>query len=109
VRIGEALGLPWENVSVQRGRPSIVIDGTLYEANGAPRRGPTKTKRSREIGVPATLADKLRRLRMKRGPLARGDDFVFGTGLGTPMRQSNITCRLWHPLLDSALVHDSRA
>jgi integrase len=41
---------------------------------------------------------------MKRGPLARGDDFVFGTGLGTPMRQSNITRRVWHPLLDSIEV-----
>jgi integrase len=41
---------------------------------------------------------------MKRGPLARDDDFVFGTGLGTPMRQSNITRRVWHPLLDSIEV-----
>jgi len=98
-RIGEALGLIWKNVDLDRDRrDSLRSYGTPHAG------GPTKTKRSREIGLPAHLANQLRRLRMKRGALTRADDFVFGTGLGTPMRQSNMMRRLWHPLLDTVTI-----
>jgi integrase len=99
-RIGEALGLLWHEVNLEPNAPSIRIEATLVEAKGTLRRGPTKTGQPRSIGLPGAVADRLRRLRVKRGPLARLDDYVFSTAVGTPQRRSNIVRRQWHPLLD---------
>jgi integrase len=98
-RIGEGLGLRWQDVDLDGGK--LTIAGAIIEAGGKPRRSVTKTRKPRTIGIPRDLVKRLRELRLKRGERARESALVFGTTLGTPQRLSNLVRRDWHPMLDA--------
>lgn len=97
VRLGEALGLRWSNVDLDRRQ--LRIDKSLRRVTGQGQvLSETKTRRSRRtIAVPVMTADVLRRQRSQQANQRRAagkdwcdGDFVFTTSLGHPMDARNV-------------------
>jgi integrase len=95
LRLGEALALRWRDVVLDE-HPFLMVRHSLVRLKGEkPTLAPTKTSR-RKLNLPAGLADILRRYRVKQieerllvGPGWKADDFVFTTGVGTPVDHAN--------------------
>jgi integrase len=103
LRLGEALGLQWDDVDLERGRASV--RRTLVEIGGKMELGPPKThgsKRAVELGGLAIAALKRRRVTAKRE--GHGSGLIFSTLTGTPLRRSNVRRRHFDPILTAAKV-----
>lgn len=119
IRLGEALGLKWEDVDLEAGR--IVIRRALQQQTG---RGlvfvEPKSHRSRRTVVlaPGTAAelsehrrDQLEYLLML-GPHWQGQDLVFCNDVGRPLQSGQVSWRFHKALDDAGLprlrLHDLR-
>lgn len=109
LRQGEALGLRWQDVDLDRGQLSINVQ--LQRLDGRPQLTIPKTARSRRTLVLPTVvaealrAHKVRQLeeRLAMGAAWRGweHDLVFTTTIGTPLDARNVL-RHFHALLERA-------
>ena len=97
VRVGEALALTWGDVDFRK--KTITVDATLKEVRGSLQRHATKTGKRRVIRLPDAVLARLKPLRGTRIDTRRRESSVFRTSRGTPLRQSNLLRRRWHPLL----------
>ncbi len=91
LRAGEIVALRTESVDLLRGRVHVVSSAT--EAYGKLQFGPPKTYQRRAVPIPQALAREL------AGHLAdkAGDDFVFTSQRGGPLRHSNFYARHFKP------------
>ncbi len=92
-RISEALGLTWADVDFEGG--VIHVRAQLSRAHrGEPARrvAPKTAAAVREVPLVAQLARLLAAHRHDT-PFARGEDWVFATGHGTPQNQRNMMAR----------------
>lgn len=97
-RIGEVLGLRWEDVNFAADPVEVTVAGSVKQRKATadspslvwePR---AKTKASmRTVAVPTFTADVLHRLAIEKAPDAV---FVFATGNGTPRSPANVRTRL---------------
>ena len=90
MRTGEVDGLQWKYVDFDRRqiliRETVVDDKLTY----------TKTDGSqREIQMSQPVYDAL----LSQRAVTRGEQFVFATRTGTPLKHNNVTKRVWYPLL----------
>ncbi|MHB8140541.1 MAG: tyrosine-type recombinase/integrase [Vulcanimicrobiaceae bacterium] len=114
LRIGEALALRWCDLDVQK--RTLRIERSAQEAAGAIAFVAPKTKAGRRmiaLGALAIDALKRRYADARREGYDAPGDLIFGTGIGTPYRQTNLHRRWWHPLLQKAglpkiRLHDLR-
>jgi integrase len=99
LRPGEADALAWSAVDLDAG--TVTISAALQRGDGGRPLaiGPTKTKASRVLSMPARVTDALRRQRVQQaqerlaaGPYWSQDwaGLVFTTDQGTPMHPSNM-------------------
>lgn len=100
LRVGEALGLEWQDVlldqQIIRVRQNAVL-GRLQ---------PTKTETSRrDIPILPELDAEFRRYRTTQAPAARG--LIFRSERGTPLRTDNVRARVLRPALARAGVRHS--
>lgn len=107
-RKGEALGLLWSNIDLDRG--TVTIEGTLKRTRRQLVRDTTKTTRStRTLKLPPPLLREMRahRARQAEEKLAAegywGGDYVFTTEVGTPIDVRN-ALRSWKQVLDRSGV-----
>lgn len=81
-RIGEAMGLRWEDVDLDARVPTVTIRGTVIEGSGVPKAyqpfGKTE-QATRTIPIPDVVAATLRRRAAER---RGGNPFVFHTSTG---------------------------
>ena len=120
LRRGEACALRWEDIDLEAGvltvrRSRVVVGGRVVEQE-------PKTKRSRRtIAMPPVLVDALRawavkqkRERLALGPRWEGQDYVFTSEEGKPLRPDLLQKRAWKRLLRAAglplrlRIHDLR-
>lgn len=107
LRQGEALGLRWQDIDLDRGLLTVArqlqrIDGKLILTE-------PKTPRSRRtlqlpaVAIEALRAHKLRQLeeRLAAGPAWQDSGLVFTTAIGTPLDARNVV-RHFHRLLAKA-------
>lgn len=118
LRIGEALGLRWEDVDLETG--TIHIRRALQRVKGKLIFKEPKTEKSRRtLSVPASLVLALRghRVRQLEERLAQGTAWedmglVFSNTIGRPLEPSNVLKRLKRLLRDADLpeqrFHDLR-
>jgi integrase len=116
MRIGEVTALQW--IDIDFSKNYIIVRRNI------PHHGQvetTKTEASqRRVDMSPELAEVLRQLRTerKKEALASGsafdmEDWIFRTDAGTPVHYTNFLRRVWHRVLDLALVrrrtpHDCR-
>lgn len=101
MRIGEALGLRWEDVDLKSA--SVRIRRTLAEVNGRFIEQDPKTKSSnRTISLPKRAIERLRRYRKARGTVPLGSALVFHDQNGSWLRKTNLYQRILNPLLIEA-------
>jgi integrase len=98
VRVGEALALTWGDVNFRK--KTITVDATLKEVRGKLERHETKTGKRRVIRLPDAVLARLKPLRGATIDMRRREASVFRTSKGTPLRQSNLLRRRWHPMLE---------
>jgi integrase len=120
LRLGEALGLRWEDVDLQAGTLTVRqalqrIDGKLHFVE------PKSEKSRRTIPLPETTAKTLKRHRicqkrdrLKAGAQWQGSTLVFTSTVGSPLDERNVR-RAFKEVLDSAKpklprmrIHDLR-
>jgi integrase len=114
LRKGEALGLRWEDVDLDAEEITIAHTIKFPRGGGYKLTTPKTDDSVRTIPLLATELTVLREHR--KAQTARrlaapvwheGDDFVFTTGIGTPIHARNAT-RWWHGLLKDAGVGPRR-
>jgi|SRR5579862_3277468 len=97
LRIGEVLGLQWQDFEKD--------DGALYVRRQWTRfgeYGPTKTRAGvRRIALPSDLRDELIALRLRSGH-SNDEDPIFSSREGTPLGHRNLTKRGFEPARDLA-------
>lgn len=100
LRLGEALGLPWEAVDLEAG--TLTVRQALHEVKGKLFLGPPKTKaalRTITLTAPAVQALKAQKRRQAEERLRAGPkwqnawNLVFTDHFGGPLRRSNIARR----------------
>lgn len=118
LRLGEALGLQWEDVDLERG--TLQVRRTLQRVGGKLQTFDPKTDSStRTIRLPGALLAALREHRkgqledrMLAGPDWRELGYVFTTRHGTPLEPSNVRRHFHRVLAQAGLpklrVHDMR-
>ncbi len=114
LRLGEALGLRWQDVDLEAGTLRIAYQ--LQRLNGKWELVEPKTSRSRRtIAVPKATAHALRDHRkrqleekMKAGPDWQEHGFVFTSRIGTPLDRPNIVRRSFKLILKKAGLPDIR-
>lgn len=115
LRLGEALGLTWGDVDLERG--TITVCRQLCEVGGTLSVQEPKTSSARRtVHLPAVVRDALHehRERMRaEGHPCTDRSFVFVDAQGTPLYRSNIRQRSFLPILKRAGVprlrlHDLR-
>lgn len=97
-RIGEVLGLRWEDVNFAANPVEVTVAGSVKQRKATPDspslvwepRPKTKSGR-RTVSVPTFTADALHRLNIEKAPDAV---FVFATANGTPRSPANVRTRL---------------
>lgn len=101
MRIGEALGLRWEDVDLPA--QEVRVTRTLAEVNGKFVEQEPKTKAGRRsITLPKRAAKRLRELRRSRGTVPLGTALVFHNQRGGWLRKSNLYQQVLHPLMVEA-------
>jgi integrase len=119
VRLGEALGLQWHDVDLDRRQ--LRINKSLQRVSGQGQvLMETKTRRSRRsLVLPVKTAEALRALRLQQDQLRRSagsawhkGDFVFTSSTGKPLDQRNVL-RMFRRVLRKAKLprmrfHDLR-
>lgn len=90
LRIGEVLGLRWEDVHLSEDTSTITVEGTLVRVNGRyERQGKTKTRSSRRIIVlPTFVVEALQR--QKARDLSSISNLVFPAANGNVRSPSNV-------------------
>jgi integrase len=119
LRLGELLGLKWEDVDLENG--VVRVRRTLTRNRGRLLLGEPKTKRSRRtVRLTQTTMKALEAHRACQkeeeeilGDLYKCQNLVFTTGRGTPVNPSNLRQRSFAPLLKKAglpsiRLHDLR-
>jgi integrase len=107
LRIGEALGLRWEDFNKDEGTLRVERQWTRYSEYG-----PTKTKAGvRDIFLPDDVRKALIDLRM-RSPFSQDSHPIFASLAGTPLGHRNVTRRGFEPVAELAELevsfHDLR-
>jgi integrase len=95
LRRGEALGLRWKDVDLDRGE--LRVSQTLRRVDGRLQFLPPRSERSRRrVPLPSVTVAALKRHRMqatleaaKRGGWIGPDDLVFTSSIGTPLEPRN--------------------
>jgi integrase len=103
LRIGEALGLTWADVSLENATVSVLH--SVGEVNGVVVVGPPKTKGSRrrvDLGHLAVQALRRRLSSATTEGFADKGDFVFPSASDKAMSQRNLRRRSLIPILDRA-------
>lgn len=98
-RIGEVLGLRWEDVNFSADPVEVTVNGAVKQRKKQTPDSPSlvweprpKTNKSkRTVSVPTFAADVLHRLYIEKAP---GAVFVFATSKGTPRSPANVRTRL---------------
>lgn len=97
-RIGEVLGLRWEDVNFQANPVEVTVSGAVKQRKATPdspslvwEPRPKTKKGLRTVSVPTFTADALHRLFIEKAPDAV---FVFATSKGTPRSPANVRTRL---------------
>jgi integrase len=96
IRRGEALGLAWSDVDLERG--VLEVRQALQRAGGVLRLGPVKSDGSaRFVAIPAPCVDALRRHRARQaaeravaGEAWRESGLVFTSVIGSPVEPANV-------------------
>ncbi len=108
LRMGEVLGLRWEDLDLDRG--SMNVRRSLQWFNDGPHLADLKTAKSRRtIILPPVALDALRAHRDAQvaerrvaGAAWREHGLVFTTGIGTPLNPSGVRNRSFHRVLARA-------
>jgi integrase len=107
LRIGELLGLRWEDLDFERG--TLRVRRTLSGAKGGPRFTPPKSGKGRQIRLAAQAVDALKRHRaaqnaerLKMGGGWNDEGLVFCTATGAPLRRGTVFQGSFKPLLERA-------
>jgi len=108
MRLGELLGLRWEDVDLERG--TVTVRRQLQWLEGEPTFPEPKSARSRRtialpgLAVAALREHRKRQLewRLRLGEVWQDHGLVFTTEIGTPLHPSNVRQRHFHPLLERA-------
>ncbi len=124
MRPSEMLGLRWRDVQLETltdaygktTRPSLTITHSLTSAEGDGVLDPPKTARSvRTVPLSSTVVRLLKAQRrrqamdkLKTVGAYRDNDFVFATGIGTPMDINNVRNQAFLPLLKAAGIDHRR-
>ncbi|MBV9453907.1 MAG: site-specific integrase, partial [Rubrobacter sp.] len=113
LRIGELLGLKWEDVNTESGM--LQIRRMLSPAKSGPRFTSPKNGKGRSVKLAPSAAEALKRHRaaqsaerLKLGPQWEDWGLVFSTGRGTPVSRRTLTARSFKPLLKRAGLPDIR-
>jgi len=119
MRRGEILGLCWADVDLERG--SLAVRRTLIrEEGGKWAYGTPKTaKGRRQIALPPSGVDSLRRHRVRQlehrlalGEIYQENDIVFANGIGEPLHPNTLTWRykrlIAHAGVQAIRFHDLR-
>jgi integrase len=118
LRIGELLGLRWEDVDLERG--TMRVARTLSRAKEGPRFTTPKNGKGRSIMLTKQAIEAIRSHRkrqnverLRAGSLWEDNGLVFVSGTGTPSRRDVVDRRSFKPLLDAAglphmTLHDLR-
>ncbi len=88
-RIGEAVGLRWQDVDLVSDPPTITIAGSVAEGRGQPKRWKPSTKTEsgyRTVPIP----DHLVAILLERALESDGNEFVFHTRTGQPNGQQDV-------------------
>jgi integrase len=97
LRLGEALGLRWEDFSKDEGTLQVRRQWTKFGEYG-----PTKTSSSvRKLKLPSDLREELIALRLRSG-FSQDDHPVFAARSGRPLGHRNVTQRGFEPARDLA-------
>lgn len=96
LRIGELLGLTWENVHLNEPQPHIAVVEQIYR--GQRKRLKTDSSQAR-IPLSATMASWLATLQPADAP---PDAPVFATAAGSPLNYANVYNRVLRPALIAA-------
>jgi integrase len=106
-RQGELFGLQWQDIDFAA--KTIRIRRALVEIGGVHSFGEPKTERSRRVVMlPAYAIEALGQHRTRLGAIPHPNWLVFTDSLGKPLRKSNFTRRVWHPLLKAAKLPSVR-
>jgi integrase len=113
LRVGELLGLKWEDVDLDtvtlrvRRTKSQARTGPTFTA---PKNGKGRSIRLTQRGVEALKAHKAAQNaeRLKAGNLWRDNDLVFCTHIGKPLDFRNLATASFKPLLEKAGLPDIR-
>ena len=107
LRIGELLGLRWEDIDLERG--TLHVQRTLSAATSGPRFTTPKNGKGRNIKLTVRAVDALKRHRALQNEerLILGSTWedwglVFPTSRGAPLRPHSLTNRSFKPLLKQA-------
>ncbi len=109
LRLGELLGLRWENVYLEAQR--IQVLETLVDVEAQIEFGPPKTKASlRPVPIPSFVVEALQAL---DAPENSAYDLVFRSPKGQPIRPALFRRRFWNPAvrkagLEPLRMHDLR-
>ncbi len=114
LRQGEALGLQWSTIDLERGTLAVKQALQRKRGGGLTLAPPKSNAGRRTILLPAPLITQLRehraaqnRERLAAGSMWQDLDFVFTTPRGTPLDPRN-DHRAWHELLEKAGVRRAR-
>jgi integrase len=114
LRMGEALGLRWEDVDLDRGESRVSV--ALQRRKGSKTLAEPKTERSRRaLSLPSVLlsalkAHGMRQLeeRLAAGPKWRDHGLVFPSTVGTPLEPRNVTRHYKEMLRRAGLPESTR-
>jgi integrase len=119
LRIGELLGLRWEDVDLERG--TMHVRRILSRAKSGPRFTTPKNGKGRSITLTRRAVEALRshrkrqnEVRLRSGSAWQDDGLVFASVKGTPLTRDTVDRRSFKPLLErarlprSTRLHDLR-
>lgn len=114
LRLGEALGLRWDDLDLMTGR--LTIRRALQRQRGAglvfvePKTGKSRRTVYLALGMVRTLAEPRQRQteeRLLKGPAWQDGDLIFCTEIGRPLEGGQVSWR-FHKALDRVGLHHMR-